>query len=61
MKKQMELIKNKKQYAKALQRFEEIFLAEECTQESKEADTLSLLIKDYEEKHFVTAPVKPRS
>ena len=53
MKNQLEIITTKNQYAKALQRFEEIFLAEEGTKESKEADVLSLLIKDYEDKYFV--------
>ena|ERR1700722_1797385 len=53
MKNQVEIIKTKKQYVSALQRFEEIFLAEEGTNESKEADVLSLVIKDYEDKHFV--------
>jgi HTH-type transcriptional regulator / antitoxin HigA len=53
MKNQIEIISTGKQYTKALQRFEEIFLAEEGTSESKEADVLSLLIKDYEDKHFV--------
>jgi len=50
---QFEIIKTKKQYTKVLQRFEEIFLAEEGTKESREADVLSLLIKDYEDKHFI--------
>lgn len=53
MKNQIEIIKTKAQYNKALQRFEEIFLAEDATNESKEADVLALLIKDYEDKHFV--------
>ena len=53
MKTKIEIIKTKKQYNSALQRFEEIFLAEEGTEESNEADVLSLLIKDYEDKHFV--------
>lgn len=52
MKNQIEIIKTESQYNKMLQRFEEVFMAEEGTLESKEADILSLLIKDYEDKHF---------
>jgi HTH-type transcriptional regulator / antitoxin HigA len=49
---QVELIKNKKQYLKALQRFEEIFFARATTTEGREAQLLALLIKDYESKHY---------
>jgi antitoxin component HigA of HigAB toxin-antitoxin module len=50
---EVEVIKNKKQYDKALQRFEEIFLAKYNTKEGKEAQLLALAIKDYDDKHFV--------
>jgi HTH-type transcriptional regulator/antitoxin HigA len=54
---QVEIIKNKKQYERSLQRFEEIFLAKSNTKEGKEAELLSLVLKDYEEKHFkINAP-----
>ena len=49
---QVEIIKSKKQYHKALQRFEEIFLAKSNTKEGKEAQLLALVLKDYEDKHF---------
>lgn len=54
---EIEVIKNKKQYKKALQRFEEIFFAKSSTKEGKEAQLLSLVIKDYEDKHYkIDAP-----
>jgi len=46
-------IKSKKQYLVALERFEDIFQANANTPESDEADVLALLIKDYEEQHYV--------
>jgi HTH-type transcriptional regulator/antitoxin HigA len=46
-------LKTKKDYHEALERFEEVFQAKSGTKESDEADVLSLLIKDYEEEHFV--------
>jgi HTH-type transcriptional regulator/antitoxin HigA len=49
---QVEVIKSKKQYERSLQRFEEIFLAKSNSKEGKEAELLSLVLKDYEEKHF---------
>ena len=49
---QVEVIKNKKQYEKALQRFEEIFFAKSNTKDGGEAQLLALVIKDYEEKHY---------
>jgi antitoxin component HigA of HigAB toxin-antitoxin module len=49
---QVEIIKNKKQYEKALQRFEEIFLAKNNSKEGKQSQILVLAIKDYESKHF---------
>jgi len=53
----VEVIKSKKQYNKALQRFEEIFFAKSNTKEGKEAQLLALVIHDYEEKHYkIDAP-----
>ena len=48
----VQIIKNKSRYQKALQRFEEVFLAKSKTKEGDEAQLLSLVIKDYEDKHF---------
>lgn len=52
-------IKTQQDYHNALIRFEEIFLAEQGTSQSDEADILALLIDDYENKHFSYR--KPRS
>ena len=46
-------IKTKKDYLIAMERFEEIFSSKKGTKESDEADVWSLLIKDYEDKHYV--------
>src|SRR5437899_813168 len=43
----------------SLERFEEIFSAKRGTKESDEADILSLLIRDYENKHFVIEVPNP--
>lgn len=56
---QLKIIKTKKDYSKALERFEKIFQAKTGTPESDEADVLSLLIKDYEDKHFVIEAPSP--
>jgi HTH-type transcriptional regulator / antitoxin HigA len=54
---EVEVIKNKKQYEKALQRFEEIFLAKSTTKEGKEAQLLALVLKDYDDRHYkIDAP-----
>lgn len=50
---QVKKIKNKKQYLSAMERFEEVFQAKAGTNESDEADVLALVIKDYEEQHYV--------
>jgi HTH-type transcriptional regulator / antitoxin HigA len=46
-------IKTKKEYGLALERFEHIFQAKAGAKESDEADVLSLLIADYENRHFI--------
>lgn len=56
---ELKIIKTKKGYDRALERFEEIFSAKKGTVESDEADVLSLLIKDYEEKHYVIEAPSP--
>lgn len=55
----VEIIKSKAQYEKALKRFEEIFLAKSNTAEGKEAQLLALVIKDYEDKHFIIESPDP--
>ena len=49
----MKMIKTKKDYHKALKRFEEVFSSKRGTKESDEADVLALLICDYEDKNFI--------
>lgn len=53
------ILKTKKDYHEALEKFEEIFQAKAGTPESDEADVLSLLIREYEEKHFVIDSPNP--
>lgn len=55
----LKIIKTIEDYNSAIQRFEEIFSAKAGTPESDEADVLSLLIKDYEDKHFVIEETHP--
>lgn len=55
----LRIIKSKKDYHTALVRFEEIFQAKAGTLESDEADVLSLLIREYEEQHFVINAPSP--
>jgi HTH-type transcriptional regulator/antitoxin HigA len=56
---ELKIIKTKKDYHTSLERFEEIFSAKRGTKESDEADVLSLLIQDYENKHFVIKSPNP--
>ncbi len=49
----LKILKTKKQYQEALARFEEIFQAKAGSVESDEADVLALLIKEYENKHYL--------
>lgn len=55
----LKILKSKKDYALALERFEEIFQSKTGSKESDEADLLSLLIKDYEERNFVINTPNP--
>lgn len=55
----LRIIKTKTDYDEALERFEEIFSAKRGTNESDEADVLSLLIRDYEDKNFVIDAPSP--
>jgi HTH-type transcriptional regulator/antitoxin HigA len=56
---ELKIIKTKKDYHIAMERFEEIFSAKHGTKESNEADVISLLIQDYENKHFVIEAPTP--
>ena len=56
---QLKIIRTKKDYLRSLKRFEEIFQAKAGSPESDEADVLSLLIKAYEDKHFVIQAPTP--
>lgn len=55
----LKIIKTKKDYHAALERFEEVFQAKTGTKESDEADVLSLLIRAYEEQYFVINAPSP--
>lgn len=48
----LKIIRSKKDYTAALERFEKIFQAKKGTPESDEADVLALLIKSYEDVHY---------
>ena len=50
---QIKMIRTKKDYQMAMERFEKIFNAKSGTKESEEADVLAILIKNYEDKTFV--------
>ena len=56
---QLKVLKTKKDYQNALARFEKIFQAKPHTRESEEADVLALLIKEFEEKHFIIQAPDP--
>ena len=56
---QLKIIKTKKDYLLSLERFEEIFQAKAGTKESEEADVIDLLIKQYEDKHYVIQAPDP--
>jgi HTH-type transcriptional regulator/antitoxin HigA len=55
----LKIVKTKKEYLQSLERFEEIFQAKQGTPESDEADVLALLIKDYENRHYVIDAPSP--
>lgn len=56
---ELRIIKTKKDYHLALERFEEIFSAKRGTKESDEAEVLALLIQDYENRTFVIEAPSP--
>lgn len=55
----LKAIKTKKDYFKSIERFEEIFQAKKGSKEGDEADVLALLIKNYEDTHFVINTPSP--
>jgi len=56
---EFKIIRSEQEYENALQRMGVIFDAPVETPESDEADILSLLIEDYEKKHYPTEPPDP--
>jgi len=56
---QLKIVKTKKDYLKSLKRFEEIFQAKHGSAESDEAEVLALLIREYEDKHFIIEAPSP--
>lgn len=56
---QLKILKTKKDYLVALQRFEEVFQATTGTNESEEADVLALLIREYEDRYYVINASSP--
>jgi len=57
---QLKILKTKKDYLKSAERFEEIFHAKPGSDESDEADVIALLIKEYEDKHYIIDAPGPR-
>lgn len=55
----LKILKTKKEYSAAMERFEEIFQAQPGSAESDEADILALLIKNYEDKHYIIDAPNP--
>ncbi len=56
---EFKIIRNEQEYESALQRMREIFDVPVGRHESDEADVLSLLIDDYEKKHYPIEPPDP--
>jgi len=50
---QLKIIKTPKDYPQSLERFEEIFQAQQGSPENDEADLLAQSIKAYEDAHFI--------
>jgi HTH-type transcriptional regulator/antitoxin HigA len=55
----LKILKTKKEYLAALQRFETVFSAKPGSALSDEADVLALLIKEYEDIHYVIQAPNP--
>ncbi|MEO6151444.1 MAG: helix-turn-helix domain-containing protein [Mucilaginibacter sp.] len=56
---QYKILKTEEEYKALLERVIEIFHAEEGTPESDELDILLLLVKDYEDRHYVIPDPDP--
>lgn len=57
----LKIIKSKKDYQLAMERFGKIFNAKSGTKESEEADRLAIFIKNYEDKTFVIDAPDPHT
>jgi HTH-type transcriptional regulator/antitoxin HigA len=55
----IKILKTKRDYQESLERFEDIFQAKPGSAEGDEADVLALLIKDYEDKHYIIDAPSP--
>jgi len=55
----LRILKTKKDYLAALSRFEEVFQAKAGSTNGDEADVLALLIREYEDRHYVIAVPDP--
>jgi HTH-type transcriptional regulator/antitoxin HigA len=55
----LKILKTKKEYQQSLERFEKIFQTKPGNAENDEADLLALIIKDYEDKHFIIDAPNP--
>jgi HTH-type transcriptional regulator/antitoxin HigA len=55
----LKILKTKKEYTAALERFEELFQAKPGSAESDEADVLALFLKNYEDMHYVINAPNP--
>ena len=56
---EVSLIKNEKDYHKALRRIDELIDCEENSIEEEELKIISLLVWDYEEKHYPIGKLEP--
>jgi len=56
---QLKILKTKKDYLAALTIFEEIFQSKAGTKEGDVADVLAILIKEYEDKHYIIQAPDP--
>jgi HTH-type transcriptional regulator / antitoxin HigA len=55
----LKILKTKKDYQQSLERFEAIFQSKPGSKASEEADVLALLIKEYEDRHFIINAPSP--
>ena len=55
----LKILRTKKDYLAAIERFEKIFQFKAGTPESDEADVLELLIRQYEDKHYIIEAPTP--